>query len=310
MAQQAFREQAREGSFAHAVWPQEQKRVGQATAGYGALEPFLLPLMADQIIPLHDFSKLNGWFGFVGGADYAQLVERDGQQLEDTLEQLDIGDHALHQKVERIGVGRIVRPQPAFVIANFEMNGRLCHEQRPQSLVSEQGFQFLFAVAFDDEIAIEFRVTDFDILQPQQLADSAEQAAARHAKAEVVGIDVGRPQAGEWYGNLAGVHMKQVERDSPVMVLDFDLVALPCPTFDEVTADFLAELFPDFLDIRAKEPFEERHEIPAFSKTDGRDIFAPWGRPATLVACTSQTWPLLNRKRPNCFGRLAIVYEF
>ncbi len=127
------------------------------------------------------------------------------------------------------------------------MNGRLCHEQRPQSLVSEQGFQFLFAVAFDDEIAIEFRVTDFDILQPQQLADSAEQAAARHAKAEVVGIDVGRPQAGEWYGNLAGVHMEQVERDSPVMVLDFDLVALPCPTFDEVTADFLAELFPDFL---------------------------------------------------------------
>ncbi len=93
---------------------QEQKRVGQATAGYGALEPFLLPLMADQIIPLHDFSKLNGWFGFVGGADYAQLVERDGQQLEDTLEQLDIGDHALHQKVERIGVGRIVRPsQPS-----------------------------------------------------------------------------------------------------------------------------------------------------------------------------------------------------
>ncbi len=181
------------------------------------------------------------------------------------------------------------------------MNGRLCHEQRPQSLVSEQGFQFLFAVAFDDEIAIEFRVTDFDILQPQQLADSAEQAAARHAKAEVVGIDVGRPQAGEWYGNLAGVHMKQVERDSPVMVLDFDLVALPCPTFDEVTADFLAELFPDFLDIRAKEPFEERHEIPAFSKTDGRDIFAPWGRPATLVACTSQTWPLLNRKTPEFF---------
>ncbi len=85
MAQQAFREQAREGSFAHPFGPRNKNVLARRPRATAVSNPFFLPLMADQIIPLHDFSKLNGWFGFVRGADYAQLVERDGQQLEDTL---------------------------------------------------------------------------------------------------------------------------------------------------------------------------------------------------------------------------------
>ncbi len=118
------------------------------------------------------------------------------------------------------------------------------------------------AVALDDEIAIELCMSDFDILHAKQFAQAAEQAISRHAKPKVVGVDISRAKSSERDGDFAGMDVEQIERDGPVVMADFDFVALPGAAFHEIATDFLAEFLPDFFDVWTEEPFEEGHGKP------------------------------------------------
>ena len=132
----------------------------------------------------------------VGRTYFAEMFERFRKEVVEIRQLVDIFNDADTGESQFVDAVRKLRSEPAFIVAHLEANSRLAMDELADGRVCEEIPQLRFAVPFDDEIAVELIVADFDILHPERATKSRKQTLAIDFKLKSVRVDVRSPQAG------------------------------------------------------------------------------------------------------------------
>src|SRR5687767_175840 len=175
----------------------------------------------------------------VGGAVGAQPVQRLGEQLVERLEPFGILDDPRYSEIQLVDAIRKATEETPFVILDRQVQAALPGNQGPQRRAGEQRAGAILVGRLDDEVVVELRVADGDVLHAEPGAQPAEDRPAVDREAESFGVHVGRAHARELHERLANRHGVAVERDRPLAVPDLDPGATPA------AAVLAAQLFGD-----------------------------------------------------------------
>src|SRR5262249_22194553 len=104
----------------------------------------------------------------VCGAEPAEIVEHECEQIEERVQTSDVLDHAVRLKVQIVDAVRKGPAEPAFVVLDLEVDVGLPLHQLADARVREQLLHELLARALDDEVVVEFRLADFDVLRAEE----------------------------------------------------------------------------------------------------------------------------------------------
>ena len=124
-------------------------------------------------------------------------------------------------------------------------------------------------LALDDEVLVEERIANLDVLHPEELRDAAEHAFPVDLEPEAAGIHERRAHPRVHDRDLARGHGERVQRQRPATMLDDDLVALPEAAVHELSVHAVAELLPDLLLAWPEDSMSEAHERGILAEGNG-----------------------------------------
>ncbi len=205
----------------------------------------------------------------VGGADPAEPVEHRREQVEEPLEARLVRDDPHHLEAELVHAVREPRAEPPLVVLHREVDRRLAAQERSQALVLEEMADLRLVVRLDDELLVELREADLDVLHAELLAEPREGAAPVDPEAESAGIDVRSTHPRVHHVGLAGAHRVGVERDVPLLHVGDHLRALPESAVDPVGPDLGGELPPDLVLVRPKPASARSHPSRPSCRPEG-----------------------------------------
>src|SRR5664280_1291959 len=204
----------------------------------------------DQRPPAVGSSQSELWVVLVGRADMAEGVEDLGEEVEQTLEDRHVANHAAYLEVELVHVRGELRPEDAFAVLHLEVEPGHGQHHLAEPGGREQREDLGSLVTLDDEGVVELPLAHLDVLHPELLRQRGKEPLAIDLEAEAVRVHVRRPHPRERRRALAGGHGVGVEGDGPRLDLRLDLVAAPETTVGIRRADLLGELPPHLLPVR------------------------------------------------------------
>ena len=180
-------------SARHSVATWSPRRAVTTTSVSAPLEPI------PDTIPFHlgfPVSQLNSRFLLVRRPDLAKLVQDGGEKVKQSFQSLDVFDNPNDLEMQLIHILGELGTEPPLAVLHIQPNLGLILDHLPDLGIGKETTDLPLVVPLDDESFVKLRIAHLDVLDAQELAQTAEDVPAKDLEPETVRVDVGGTKTG------------------------------------------------------------------------------------------------------------------